>query len=329
MNKKIIHVLFLICIFFQILHSKTFIREYTYQASEADSKITSRAIALEQVKRLLLEEIGMYVHATVQNEEIEVSGEVRELTSKQIEIISAGITETEILEETWNGEIYYIKAEIQVDENDVLKRLDNAINDDEYRAELEESQKNTEAALLEIERLRNELAETKDELEKGNIRDEYKQKSNELSAEDFFQKGKNAMYSRNIDVAEFNFRKALELNPEHTHSLVGLSAVLSKKGEVEEAIVLLNRSLKIKPDFAAAYLGLAQAYKLIGDHKKAVANFQKAIEINPKLPLAYYALGLHFQKNKRPKKAIESFQKAARLGHKESQDLLRKRGIKW
>ena len=128
MNKKIIHVLFLICIFFQILHSKTFIREYTYQASEADSKITSRAIALEQVKRLLLEEIGMYVHATVQNEEIEVSGEVRELTSKQIEIISAGITETEILEETWNGEIYYIKAEIQVDENDVLKRLDNAIN---------------------------------------------------------------------------------------------------------------------------------------------------------------------------------------------------------
>ena len=311
------------------LFPKTFIREYTYNASEADSKITSRAIALEQVKRLLLEEIGMYVHATVQNEEIEVSGEVRELTSKEIEIISAGITETEILEETWNGEIYYIKAEIKVDEDDVLKRLDNAIKDDEYREELEESQKNTEEALLEIERLQKELAETKDELEKDKLKEKYQQKTNELSAEDWFQKGKIALDSKNIDNAEINFRKALELNPEHTHSLIGLSVVLGKKGKIDEGIVLLNRSLKIKPDFAAAYLGLAQFYKLKGDHKKAVENFRKALEINPKLPLAYYALGLHYHKNKRPGKAIESFQKAARLGHKESQELLKKRGIEW
>jgi hypothetical protein len=35
--------------------SVTFQREYTYQASEADSKLTCRAIALAQVKRLLLE----------------------------------------------------------------------------------------------------------------------------------------------------------------------------------------------------------------------------------------------------------------------------------
>jgi|GEM_PF-4597238 hypothetical protein len=37
---------------------KTFIKEYTYQASEADSKQTCRTLALEQVKRLLLEKTG-------------------------------------------------------------------------------------------------------------------------------------------------------------------------------------------------------------------------------------------------------------------------------
>ena len=41
--------------------SKTFIKEYTYQASEADSKLSCRTIALEQVKRLLLEELGVYL----------------------------------------------------------------------------------------------------------------------------------------------------------------------------------------------------------------------------------------------------------------------------
>jgi hypothetical protein len=43
--------------------SVTFQREYTYQASEADSKLTCRAIALAQVKRLLLEELGTYLEA--------------------------------------------------------------------------------------------------------------------------------------------------------------------------------------------------------------------------------------------------------------------------
>jgi len=87
--KKLIFVLILFSTV--SLNAKTFIREYTYNASEADSKITSRAIALEQVKRLLLEELGVYVHSTLQSEEIEISGEVKELTAKQIEIISAGM----------------------------------------------------------------------------------------------------------------------------------------------------------------------------------------------------------------------------------------------
>ena len=42
---------------------KIFERDYTYQASEADSKLSCRAIALEQVKRLLLEELGTYLES--------------------------------------------------------------------------------------------------------------------------------------------------------------------------------------------------------------------------------------------------------------------------
>ena len=40
---------------------KTFIKEYIYLASDLDSKVSSRAIALEQVKRALLEELGTYL----------------------------------------------------------------------------------------------------------------------------------------------------------------------------------------------------------------------------------------------------------------------------
>jgi len=39
----------------------TYQRDYSYQASESDSKISCRTLALEQVKRLLLEELGSYL----------------------------------------------------------------------------------------------------------------------------------------------------------------------------------------------------------------------------------------------------------------------------
>ena len=64
--------------------TRTFIKEYTYQASEYDSKVTCRLLALEQVKRLLLEELGTYLesHTEVKN---------FQLTKDQIIVLTAGV----------------------------------------------------------------------------------------------------------------------------------------------------------------------------------------------------------------------------------------------
>ncbi len=61
MKQSIIIALFLIPIalgFFDNLQAKMFIRDYSYRAGEEDSKLSARSIALNQVKILLLEEIG-------------------------------------------------------------------------------------------------------------------------------------------------------------------------------------------------------------------------------------------------------------------------------
>jgi hypothetical protein len=43
--------------------TKTFIKEYTYHAGDEDSRNSSRTIALREVKRLLLEELGTYLES--------------------------------------------------------------------------------------------------------------------------------------------------------------------------------------------------------------------------------------------------------------------------
>ena len=108
--------------------SRTFVREYYYQAGESDSKITSRTKALTEVKRLLLEEIGVYLESYINYSEEKTENRISsQFLKKEIEQISAGITETSILEENWTGVEYYIKAEITVDPEDVIRQLNRSI----------------------------------------------------------------------------------------------------------------------------------------------------------------------------------------------------------
>ena len=88
--------------------AKTFQKEYTYQVSEADSKLSSRTVALRELKRLLLEELGTYLES-----ETEVKN--FQLARDQITTLTAGIVSTEITDEKWDGKIYWLKAKISAD----------------------------------------------------------------------------------------------------------------------------------------------------------------------------------------------------------------------
>ncbi|KZK74583.1 MAG: hypothetical protein A3K90_02390 [Pelodictyon luteolum] len=102
---------------------KTFIREYRYRASDKDSKVSSRNAALDQVTALLLKETGAYVESTLNTEKRETDQGIDSLTTEDITAISAGVTKTQILEESWDGTEYYVKAEIQLDPDDIRHQL--------------------------------------------------------------------------------------------------------------------------------------------------------------------------------------------------------------
>ena len=127
--KKLISLLLLAASTLAFGANKTFVRSYTYQASESDSKITARANALAEVKRLLLEELGVYmesyVNYTVEEQNMTIT---KDFFTNEIKQLSVGTTETKILEETWNGEQYYVKAEIQADPTEVARTLSKALD---------------------------------------------------------------------------------------------------------------------------------------------------------------------------------------------------------
>ncbi len=309
--------------------TKTFLREYTYTAGEADSKITSRAIALEQVKRILLEEIGVYLHSEMTTTKEEINEVYNELTKQQIQSITAGITETKIVEEKWNGEKYYIKASITVNPDEVNKNIARIGADQSKLKELEDVKRKADDAFAEIERLRKELASTKSEKDKLTKQKEYNTASNILSATDWFQKGYNADELKDLDNAILYYQKAIELNPQYSKAYVNLGVAYADKGNHDNAILYYQKTIELNPQYSKAYINLGLAYYAKGNIDKAIQLYEKAIELNPQYSKAYRNMGTAYNEKGNTKKKVEYYIKAAQLGDNVVQQWLKQHGYTW
>jgi len=182
-NKNII-TLFLVLFAFQsfaLAEIKTYIKEYTYQASEDDSRNSSRVTAMRQVKRLLLEELGTYLESITEVKNFE-------LTKDQITSLTGGIVKTEIIDENWNGKIYWIKTKIVADKDDVIKSIDSLRKDRDKSKELEDVKKRADAILEENKKLRIELAHASG-IAKLEVQQRYDTSIKELSALEWFENG--------------------------------------------------------------------------------------------------------------------------------------------
>ena len=112
---------------------RTFTRDYTYRASERDSKVTARAAAIREMQTLLLLEIGQVLQSEQALRRLSVAVDGKETFSEsfsqEIMAITAGFVEMKIIEEDWDGKFYYIAARMVVDPKEVSQRVAKALDD--------------------------------------------------------------------------------------------------------------------------------------------------------------------------------------------------------
>ncbi len=220
--------------------TKTFVREYTYEAGDMDSKISSRAIALEQVKRLLLEELGTYVESvsTVNN---------YQLGRDRITILSAGVVQTSILEEKWDGKTYWMKAIIAADPEEVAASIDQLRDKEQIVADLEAARAEASHAMAEVETLKAALADASAATEN---QARYDESIRQLQATDWFERGQ----------------------------------VYATAGQYQLAAQAFNQVTVLKPNDARGYNYRGTAYIQLGNYRQAVRDFDRAVKLSPKRP---------------------------------------------
>lgn len=293
----------------------SYVKEYTYQASDVDSKLTSRTVALEQVKRLLLEEIGTYLVSETEVKDFN-------LTKDHVYSYAAGIVMTVILEEKWDGRTYFIRAKVTSDTDDLVKSFDQIRRNKDQEQGMEELKKKTDLALKEIERLKDELkGKDADKTAKG----KYTKAVNELTALDWFRRGHALRFkTKNYEKAMAAFSKAIEIDPGFAPSYAGRASIYNEWGQFQKALSDGEKATKIDPNLAWGYNMMGLAYNGLRRFKKAIEPLNKAIELSPKSAWAYVNRSLAYFVLKNYDQSLADADKAIQYDPKLASGYLRK-----
>ena len=86
---------------------------------------------------------------------------------------------------------------------------------------------------------------------------------------------------RNFDDARASFEKAEEMRPTGIQAKVGLARLAIEKGQLDEAMALVDRALEISPKFPTALLLKGEFMRLQRDLPAALGYFNAAVEQQP------------------------------------------------
>ena len=315
---RIALVSFLILFFIPNLTSaetKTFIKEYTYQASEADSKQTSRILALEQVKRLLLEELGTYIVSKTVVKDFQ-------LTSDQITVMAAGIVKTEIVNEEWDGKKYWLRAKISADPEKITDSIRTLANDPQKAQALtEEITTETIKIMVEMSKLREEIETTKSISEKKQKIKKYEKLVSKFERLQKIETAKTeAMLSSVQAITTGNwgkvidlYKKIIELDPRYFHAYSMISTAYIALQNPKEALNFASKAIKTFPKDGRSYNLQGQAFKIMGNYHAAINAHTKAIKFGNDEPRYYIDRGEIYTKLTQYKKAIDDFDVAINL----------------
>jgi tetratricopeptide (TPR) repeat protein len=286
---------------------KTFVKEYTYKASDADSRVSCRAIATNQLRSMLLDELGVYVESNQILKTDDLKGKNTQDFIENISTISAGITKLNILGETWNGETFWMKAAITVDTTSLQESLKRISEDHQKVKELKDIKLRLEDANQKLAELTQALNEQKEINAKAALTEKYNTKVNEISATNSMYNAKAKFESKDYQGAIEDFDKVISLDPTYTVAYAYRGHSKVKLADYKGAIDDFNKAIELNPRFDAAYVDRGYAKNFSGDYEGAQADFTQAIKIDPHYVIAYNSRGEIRLKLKNYREAIEDF----------------------
>lgn len=121
------------------------------------------------------------------------------------------------------------------------------------------------------------------------------------------------IYDRDIEGAEREFKRALELNPKYAQAHNGYSHCLLELGRPEASFAESKQALELDPLDLDINLYLGWHYLFIAQYEQAIKQLRRTLEIGPNFYRARLLLGMAYRQKGDIPAAIAEFEKASLL----------------
>lgn len=247
-------------------HAVSFVEQYSYDAGEADSKLTCRSISLLQVKRILVERLGTYLESnTVVTD--------HQITKDEIVSFSAGIVKTEIMDEYWNGKTYRLKARIEADPEAVARLIEDMKKSGKLAEDIDAV---NQKYLNKIDELKDELTKTQSDFVQ--ITRSYQESEKIVSAWDAFETGQQQFRSGDMAGAIQSFTTAIEANPKWFY-FFHRGRAYRKSGDYGRSLKDFNTVIRMDDNISRVYFERGATLIKMGKKRKGVQNIRKAAKM--------------------------------------------------
>ena len=136
---------------------------------------------------------------------------------------------------------------------------------------------------------------------------------NDFTPGDFIDMGNLFLQNKAHDKAGALYEKALELEPESAGALGNLAVVAHQRGNLAEALDLVQRSLFINPRNPIALKARADVYRDMGKFEAADSDMWTAVALDPRNPILWNQMGYLEQVRGDLPKALSAYEQAVTL----------------
>jgi len=302
-----------------------FEKEYTYQAIEADSRISGRTMAFAKVKQLLLEESAMYLQGRPEMQKLG-------LRKDRIAVLAACVVQPEIIDERWTLESYYLKARLSFNPDDAIILLRSIVADHKKSGRIEKIRKRARQALKAAEGLRKHVVNAGGVSDMQSVR-RYNDRIRTLISTDFQEQAYTLLISDKYDQAIETYTKAVESFTGDPTSYIHRGLAYRSHQDYKYAVKDFKSAVKLEPNNILTYSYMGDTHNKLGNYSKAIDTFNRAlklesnnIEPSPVYAKLYYDRGIAYAGTGYYQKSIEDYNRALTLGFK-SAEIHNRRGI--
>jgi len=295
--------------------TKEIISEGTYNMGDGETPSVAESRALLKAKQTALEQAGTYVESYSKVKNIT-------LTQDEIQVLASGLMEVEILDKkrtvVGDGINFWVKIKAKVIP-DKMEEMAKRIKETSVVEDYKQIQEKYEASQKEIEKLKMELMQAKDEKQKKKVEAKIVDDEKSFQANEWFEKGKKSFdsYLKYPDKRNYYFDEAIEaytsaiaLNEKFVEAYIERGKIYSLRGQYDKAISDFSKAIVIEPSGVEAYRLRGWAFYSIREGDSAIADYNKAITMVPEDAWTYQRRGDAYIDRKRDyDKAIEDYSK--------------------